>query len=175
MNRPVIPNFKVNTTDLELVLSAASDTEIRELSLADASLLARHIEGHFESLWVAYSGVQLAGTHGVFDHNKQQVAIEWVRHETHPQSAEPNTNVYRSIFGWTKAGKAIGIDVTTKPNQGAVANHWEVFESVFNKHFPPKSGDASTNPQSPLWSGPFNRDFNFVGVQILGNPFAHRR
>jgi hypothetical protein len=120
-------------------------------------LLAPHIEGHPDSLWVAYSGVQLAGTHGIFDH-KPQVAIEWVRHETKPQSGEPNTNVHRSIFGWTKDGRAIGLDVTHRPSQGRVAEHWEDFDSVFKKHFPTVQNVNRPCQQPPTSGNPSEKN-----------------
>lgn len=152
MTKPNRPNFVVKSTiNLELVSSVASDAEIKELPLADASLLAPHIEGHPDSLWVAYSGVQLAGTHGIFDHNHKQVALEWVRHETNPESGEPNTNIYRYIFGWTSDGRAIGLDVTKKPSKGQVADHWEDFDDVLTKHFPNflNLNTASRKPSNP--------------------------
>jgi hypothetical protein len=48
-------------------------------------MLAKHIEGHPETLCVASRGVNLSNQYGVLDSGQNQVASEWGRHETRPR------------------------------------------------------------------------------------------
>ena len=79
------PNFVIDVDNFRLVREEVGMGQIKELSAADAGLVTPHIQGHPETLYVACSGVNLSGKCGVFDSNEQQVAVEWIRHETKPK------------------------------------------------------------------------------------------
>lgn len=130
------PNFIIDAENFQLVREEVGIGKIKELPNEDASLLAPHIDGHPDTLYVASSGVNLAGDFGVFDSGQQQVAVEWVRHETKPKSDEPECNTYRYLFGLTSDSTCIGIDVTKKPETGQVAKHWTTFDDAVRRHFP---------------------------------------
>jgi len=130
------PNFVVDVENFRLVQDEVGIGEIKELSNDDAGLLAPHIDGHPDTLYVAASGVNLSGEYGAFDAGHDQVAIEWVRHEQSPTQGEPECNTYRFLFGLTSDSRCIGLDVTKKPETGQVAEHWTPFEDAVNRHFP---------------------------------------
>lgn len=130
------PNFIIDLESFELVRDEVGVGRIKELPTEDASLLAKHIDGHPETLYVAGSGVNLSDQYGVFNRGQNQVAIEWVRHEPNPQTTEPECNSYRYLFGVKSDGTCIGIDVTKRPETGQVAQHWTTFDEAVNRHFP---------------------------------------
>ena len=129
-------HFTIDAENFQLVRGDVGIGKIKELPDEDAGLLAPHIDGHLDTLYVASSGVNLAGEIGVFDSGQQQVAIEWVRHETKPRPGEPECNTYRFLFGLTKEGRCIGLDVTQRPVKGQVADHWTTFDDAVRRHFP---------------------------------------
>lgn len=130
------PNFVIDVENFQLVRDEVGVGQIKELPHDVAGLLAPHITGHPDTLYVASSGVNLSCEYGVLDSGEQQVAVEWVRHETRPMPGEPECNVYRYLFGITKDSRCIGLDVTRRPETGQVADHWTTFDDAVNRHFP---------------------------------------
>lgn len=112
--------FSVDLESFSLLQNEVGIGKIKELPLSDASILAKHINGHPETLYVACSGLNLSNRFGVFDSGSFQIAIEWVRHETKPQKGEPECNTYRYLFGLKGDQTCVGIDVTKKPQTGQV-------------------------------------------------------
>lgn len=130
------PNFYIDLESFLLVRDEIGIGSIKELPNDDASLLAKHIDGHPDTIYVATSGVNIADQYGVFDSGETQVAVEWVRHETNPQPTEPECNTYRYVFGLKSDKTCIGLDLTKRPETGQVAQHWTTFDDAVNRHFP---------------------------------------
>jgi len=133
------PNFVVDVDSFRLLRDEVGIGRIVELSPAESSLIAPHIQGHPETIYTACSGVNLTGQHGIFQAGEQQLAIEWVRKETKPQQDEPECNTYRYLFGLTPNGECNGYDVTEQKassTTGQVADHWIEFDEVVKRHFP---------------------------------------
>jgi hypothetical protein len=130
------PQFKVDWESFQSIQEEVGIGQIKELPLEDASMLAKHNEPHPDTLYVASSAVNLSNQFGVFESGYNQVAIEWIRHETNPKAGEPECNTYRYLFGITSDKSCIGLDVTQKPETGQVADHWTSFDEAVNRHFP---------------------------------------
>jgi len=131
--------FIVNTESFELLRDEVSIGTIKSLSSSDASLVAKHLEHNPHTLYIASSGVNVAGTIGSVSLPQQQmIAIEWVRKEPHPQPTEPEYNMNRYLFGISDDGKCYGYqewDYTSTPDNLQVGDHWMSFESVFQNYF----------------------------------------
>jgi hypothetical protein len=133
------PQFIVDVESFQLVQADVGIGRIVELDSADAGLLAKHVDGHPDTIYLASSGVQVSGNVGLFVAGTRQVAIEWVRQEKRPKLNEPEINTYRYVFGLTNDGRCVGYDVTepfASPNSGQVADHWTTFNDVIERHFP---------------------------------------
>lgn len=132
------PNFCVDVQSFRLVQNEVDIGEVVELPSSDAGLLAPHINGHPDTIYIACSGLNLAAEVGVLQNGSDAVAIEWVRQEAKPKPSEPETNTYRYVFGLSPDGKCVGYDVT-QPYSGSdsaqVADHWMDFDDVYKRHF----------------------------------------
>ena len=131
------PNFIVNTISFELLRDEVGVGKVCELAPQDAALLAPHIADHSETLYVACSGIDVSGTSGTLLGPGRQVAIEWVRQENNPQPNEPETNMYRYVFGLTSQGRCVGYeesDFKSTPNNLQVGDHWMEFDEVCRRY-----------------------------------------
>ena len=112
---------------------------IVELPPRDAGLLARHIPGRPDTLYVAASGYLAHATDWPFRPGEHVVAFEWVRYETRPAPGEPECNVYRFVFGPAANGTGYcGVTAwgrTPAHQPGQVGDHWTTFDEVFDRHF----------------------------------------
>lgn len=133
------PNFIADADSFRLLRDEVGVGRIVELNPSEASLIAPHIQGHPETVYAACSGVCLTGRDCLFRSGEQQLAVEWVRKESNPQSGEPECNTYRYVFGITPKGQCFGYDVTEHKSShttGQVADHWISFDDVVKRHFP---------------------------------------
>lgn len=136
---PKKPNFTVDADSFQVLRDDVGTGRIVELGPSESSLVAPHIAGHPETVYAAASGVALSEQYGVFRSGENQFAVEWIRHETRPQTKEPECNAYRYLFGLTNDGRCVGLDVTESKSSaatGQVADHWTTFDEVVKRHFP---------------------------------------
>lgn len=133
------PNFIVNTTSFELLRDEVGVGKVHELTPQDAALLAPHIVDHSETIYIACSGIDVAGTPGTLLSAGRQIAIEWSRQENNPQQNEPETNMYRYVFGLTSQGHCVGyeeFDFKSTPNNLQVGDHWMTFNDLCQRYLP---------------------------------------
>jgi len=131
-------NFSADITSFELLRDEVGIGAIHELTPEDASLLARHIETQCETLYIACSGVNIGGGEGsLLLPDEQKVAIEWIREEGKPQPKEPETNMYRFVFGLTTDGLCYGYkeyDFQSTPDNLQVGDHWMTLDEVCKRY-----------------------------------------
>lgn len=134
------PNFIADTLSFKLLRDEVGIGSIHELTPEDASLLAPHIESHPETLYIACSGLNIGGGEGcLLLPDEQKVAIEWVREERNPRTDEPETNMYRYVFGLTSQGHCVGYeeyDFLSTENNQQVGDHHMPLEELCNRYLP---------------------------------------
>ncbi len=132
------PNFIADTVSFELLCDEVGTGSVYELTPEDASLLAPHIASHPETLFIACSGVDIGGGQGnLLLADGKAVAIEWVREERNPVSGEPETNMYRYLFGLTSEGSCVGYeeyDFHSTINNEQLGDHWMSLEELSNRY-----------------------------------------
>ena len=133
------PNFVVDMDSFRLLRDDIGIGSIREISPADAGLLAPDLGTHHETIYIATSGVNIDAYSGWFQSGEQQLAVEWVRREGRLKANEPECNAHRYIFGITPGETCHGYAVTelsASPSTGQVGDHWIELDEVIRRYIP---------------------------------------
>lgn len=119
--------FEIETENFRLLHESVGSGVIRELMPSDAGLVARHLEMHPETIFIAASGITAPANAYPFRSGEPLLAVEWIREERKPMRDEPECIAYRFIFGQTNVESCWGFDVTQwhgGPSFGQVSDHW---------------------------------------------------